>query len=209
MAKRTALLASWEKDDQLVNLATQLVDEFDFDLLGSSGTATFLQNNTLPCRDIAEIVGPPIMGHRVVTLSREIHAALLATESPEDQAELDRLGIPRIDLVYVTLYPLAEEIRREGATLESVIEKTDIGGPTLLRSAAKGRRVVVCRSSEIPVTYKILQGKYDQDPQTKEDLISGLASIAEDLAANYCQISGKFLAERAKATWFRESGYSE
>ena len=147
MAQKTALLSAYDKTG-LETFAAKLVMHYGFDLLASAGTAKYLADKGIKARDVSEIVGPPILGHRVVTLSREIHAALLATDSPEDQAELDRLGVPRIDLVYVNFYPLQEEIEKPGSTLESVIEKTDIGGPTLLRSAAKGRRITLCRPQD-------------------------------------------------------------
>src|SRR3989344_2240264 len=134
---KTALLASYEKDETLLRLGRLLKDNGRA-LLGSMGTAKYLNDNKIPCRDVAEIVGPPMLGHRVVTLSRELHAGLLSTEA--DAAELEKLGVPRIDLVYVTLYPLEKTIADPKATPDDVLEKTDIGGPTLLRAAAKGRR---------------------------------------------------------------------
>lgn len=92
--------------------------------------------------------GGAILGHRVVTLSREIHAGLLSRNVQEDIDELARLGIPRFDLVCVDLYPLEEEIAKPDGTRESVIEKTDIGGPTLIRSAVKGGRLVICEPDD-------------------------------------------------------------
>ena len=135
---RTALLASYEKDTTLLRLGKMLKDA-GWSLLGSAGTAKYLIENGVACRDVAELVGAPILGHRVVTLSRELHAGLLSTDA--DTAELQRLNVSRIDLVYVTLYPLEQAIAAGNPT--DVIEKTDIGGPTLLRSAAKGRRIVL------------------------------------------------------------------
>src|SRR3989344_1487913 len=132
-----ALLASYEKNTPLLRLAT-LLEKNGWTLLGSSGTAKYLNENGISCRDVAEIVGKPILGHRVVTLSRELHAGLLA--KPEDGDELKSLGIEPIDLVYVTLYPLEKTAADPSATPEDVIEKTDIGGPTLLRSAANASR---------------------------------------------------------------------
>jgi len=141
-----ALLASFEKDEALLHLAKLLVAN-NWSLLGSSGTAKYLTENAIPCRDVAEIVGTPILGHRVVTLSREIHAALLSR--PEDSDELKKLGIEPIDLVYVTLYPLEKTIANPASTPADIIEKTDIGGPTLLRSAAKGGRIAMSSPEQI------------------------------------------------------------
>src|SRR3989344_119612 len=131
--RRTALLASFEKDAALVRLGKMLKDA-GWALLGSAGTAKYVKENGIECRDVAEIVGAPILGHRVVTLSRELHAGLLSTDA--DAAELVKLGVPRIDLVYVTLYPMEKTIAA-GGTPEEVLEKTDIGGPTLLRGGGR------------------------------------------------------------------------
>src|SRR3989344_1889605 len=141
MRTKTALIAVSKKEG--IEEFAQALYDMGWDLIASDGTCRHLAAHGIKSKNVAEIVGAPILGHRVVTLSREIHAALLAEDTPEDNAELERLGIPRIDLVYVDLYPLVEEIAKTERTILSVIEKTDIGGPTLLRSAAKGRRIVV------------------------------------------------------------------
>src|SRR3989344_5464791 len=122
---KTALLTSYEKDEPLVRLA-RLLTKSGWRLLGSAGTARFLSQTGIPCRDVSEIVGPPIFGHRVVTLARKVYAALLAA-TDADFRELDRLGVRPIRLVYVALYPLEETIRNGGSP-EEVLEKTDIGG---------------------------------------------------------------------------------
>ena len=98
-----ALLASYEKDDTLLRLGRALKTN-DWTLLGSAGTAKYLNENGISCMDVADIVGKPILGHRVVTLSRELHAALLSTVKDVD--EMKKLGLEPIDLVYVTLSPL-------------------------------------------------------------------------------------------------------
>lgn len=187
MGTKTALLSVYNKDG-LEDFA-HILEVHGWQILASSGTAKYLKEKGVQARDVAEIVGPPILGHRVVTLSREIHAGLLAQDTPEDQAELDRLGIPWIDLVYVNLYPLVEEMAREGCTLESVIEKTDIGGPALLRSAAKGGRIVLCRPEDVGEVSKFLSLHQEPPPE----LILRLAAIAEFDVSAYCLSSSNFL----------------
>src|SRR3989338_4304276 len=100
----TALLSSYEKNESVLRLA-RLLAKNNWNLLGSSGTTKYLKENGVDCKDVADTVGPPILGHRVVTLSREIYAGLLAV-TDADYKELERLNIPVIDLVYVNLYPL-------------------------------------------------------------------------------------------------------
>ena len=138
---KTALLSVYHKKG-IVDFARALTER-GWDLMASGGTAKELIAAGLSVRDVGSIVGEPILGHRVVTLSREIHAGLLARELPEDEEELKKLGLPRIDLVCVDLYPLQEAISKEGNTRLSVIDMTDVGGPTMLHSAAKGERLVV------------------------------------------------------------------
>lgn len=188
--ERTALLSVYDKTGLLE--FTQELRALGFNFLASAGTAKYLNDNGIKARDVAEIVGSPILGHRVVTLSREIHAALLATNSAADTAELERLGIPRIDLVYVNLYPLEQELADPRHTLESVIEKTDIGGPTLLRSAAKGRRLVMAGKQGIEVTLKFLKGGFENSPEAESAVLSYLASQVEYQIADYCLKSGSF-----------------
>lgn len=189
--QRTALLSVYDKEG-LETFARQLT-EMGWNILASAGTTKYLTEKGIPARNVAEIVGIPILGHRVVTLSREIHAALLAQDTPEDNAELERLNIPRIDLVYVNFYPLEEEIKSPQRTLESVIEKTDIGGPTLLRSAAKGRRLAVSSPEQLADVLNYLREFEPTMKQSdKERFISRLAYEAEWDVSDYCKASAKF-----------------
>jgi phosphoribosylaminoimidazolecarboxamide formyltransferase/IMP cyclohydrolase len=184
---KTALLASYEKDAALLRLG-KMLGSAGWQLLGSAGTAKYLNENGVVCRDVAEIVGAPILGHRVVTLSRELFAGLLSTDA--DAAELEKLGISPIDLVYVTLYPLEKTIAASGSPAD-VIEKTDIGGPTLLRAAAKGRRVVLSSPEQIGEFEKHLAGNsFDEAYLTK------LAAAAERRVAEYVAASTSYWEKR-------------
>ena len=169
----TALLSVYDKDG-IVEFADELVN-LGWQILASGGTADFLDAGDIPVRDVAEIVGDrAILGHRVVTLSREIHAGLLAR--PEDRDELYQKGIPWIDLVCVDMYPLKQAIRASNATLEEVIESTDIGGPTLLRSAAKGNRIALCEKADRET---VLQWLKDDKPHERV-VINALAPDRPD-----------------------------
>ncbi len=189
-----ALLSAYDKGG-LEDFARAL-KKLGWSLLGSAGTAKFLNEKGITTQDVAELVGPPILGHKVVTLSREIHAGLLADNSPEEQAELDRLGIPRIDLAYVNLYPLAEEVGKK-TTLASVLEKTDIGGPTMLRAAAKGRRFVLHAKYQMEVVLNYLTKRERQEAVNQvehERFISSLVSSAELEVSHYCRLSSDYHA---------------
>ena len=138
---KTALISVYEKRGIEI-FAKDLLELGDWRIISSGGTAKKLEEFGIPVTDVASISGlPACLGHRVVTLVPHIHGGLLATE--EMREELLKLGFPWIDLCCVDLYPLKKEIDSTDATRESVIAQTDIGGPTMLRSAAKGRRIVI------------------------------------------------------------------
>jgi phosphoribosylaminoimidazolecarboxamide formyltransferase/IMP cyclohydrolase len=186
MAK-VALLASYGKDEPLLRLG-RLLQKHNWSLMGSAGTAKFLGENGIPCRDVAEIVGPPILGHRVVTLARKVYAGLLAT--PKDVGELDKINVQPIALVYVTLYPLEDTIANPKSTPEDIIEKTDIGGPTLLRAAAKGRRLTLSNPAQIDELEAWIEaGSPEKD---REHLITKFAAAAERRVADYVAASASY-----------------
>lgn len=185
--QKVALLSVFNKEG-IVEFAKDLIS-LGWKIVSSGGTAKKISEAGLPVQDVAEFVGGgAILGHKVVTLSREIGAALLANDSPEETAELERIKIPRIELVRVDMYPLKDEIARPGATRESVIEKTDIGGPTMLREAAKGRRIVICDSADQQKTIDWLK---DGEPD-KDIFITELVAKAEALVADYVLASAKY-----------------
>lgn len=183
---RLALLSVYDKKG-IVEFAQELI-QMGWNILASGGTAKVLKAVSIPVKDVAELVGGgPILGHRVVTLSREVHAGLLA-QYDTDMEEMEKLCLSTIDLVCVDLYPLQEEINKPESTQMSVIEKTDIGGPTMLRSAAKGRRIVICKSDQ---RQSVLNWLKSGEPD-RENFISKLASEAEFVVAQYCLASAKY-----------------
>ena len=189
---KVALLASYKKDEPLLRLG-RLLTRNQWKLLGSSGTSQYLNENGIPCLDVSNIVGKPILGHRVVTLSREIYAGLLAY-TEDDFKELGRTGVQNIDLVYVALYPLEETVADSKSEPEDVIEKTDIGGPTLLRAAAKGRRIALSNPEQIPV----LEEWFSRGTPEKEraDMVAKFAAAAERRVADYVDASAKYWENR-------------
>ncbi len=186
--RRLALLSVYDKAG-IVEFARSLID-LGWDLLSSGGTAEVIRNAGLPVTDVAEWVGGgAILGHKVVTLSREVHAGLLADFDLEAEVEeIERLGLRRIDLVYVNLYPLKEEIARAGSTKADVIAKTDIGGPTMLGSAAKGSRIVLCRPSQIEPTLEWLR---NNQPNSEVQL-NYFRFTADGVVADYRLASARY-----------------
>jgi phosphoribosylaminoimidazolecarboxamide formyltransferase / IMP cyclohydrolase len=126
--RRTALLSVYDKTG-VVELAAGL-DELGWRLLSSGGTAKAITEVGLPVTDVAELTGyPAILGHRVVTLHPAVHAGLLADlDQPEHRSELAELGIEPIALAVINLYPFATS---------PGVELIDVGGPAMIRAAAK------------------------------------------------------------------------
>lgn len=186
----TALISVANKDG-IVPFAKTLID-LGWTIISSGGTALVLSEASLVVTDVAEISGlPAVLGHRVVTLVPHIHGGLLATE--DQRAELNQLGYPWIDLCCVDFYPLKQAIEDPNATEMSVIEKTDIGGPTMVRAAAKGRRIVVVDPADrVRVLEWIKAGQPDQDAFKRQ-----LAAKAEGIVADYCLQSAHFHSDGA------------
>ncbi len=123
----------------IVEFARQLVDTFNFDIISSGGTAQTLKDAGVPVTKVADYTGAPeILGGRVKTLHPKIHGGILARKDlPEHLADLAAQDIRAIDLVVVNLYPFTETITKPNVTLAEAIEQIDIGGPAMIRAAAK------------------------------------------------------------------------
>ena len=108
-------------------------------ILSTGGTAKLFTDNGIPCTEVADYTGfPEMLDGRVKTLQPKVHAGILARRDlPEHVATLAAHGIPTIDLVVVNLYPFAATIAKPDCSLEDAIENIDIGGPTMVRAAAK------------------------------------------------------------------------
>lgn len=151
---RLALLSVSNKTG-LVDFARSLITEFGFQIISSGGTAQALKDAGLAVTKVAEYTGSPeILGGRVKTLHPKIHGGILARRDvPEDLADLVANNIQTIDLVVVNLYPFQQTIAKPGVSLEEAIEQIDIGGPAMLRAAAKNHAylTVLCNPSNYPV----------------------------------------------------------
>ncbi|MEF8730197.1 MAG: bifunctional phosphoribosylaminoimidazolecarboxamide formyltransferase/IMP cyclohydrolase [Accumulibacter sp.] len=137
MKIRQALLSLSNKNGAL-EFARGLVAQ-GVRLLSTGGTASMLRDAGLPVSEVGDYTGfPEMLDGRVKTLHPKVHAGILARRDlPEHMATLERYGMPTIDLVCVNLYPFRETIAKAGVTLDEAIENIDIGGPAMLRSAAK------------------------------------------------------------------------
>jgi len=137
MAVERALISVFDKTG-IADFAKRLAS-LRIEILSTGGTAKLLREAGVPVRDVAGFTGwPEMLGGRVKTLHPKVHGGLLYRRGhAEDQQQAAEHGLAPIDLVVVNLYPFEATAAKPGLTAEELIENIDIGGPTMLRSAAK------------------------------------------------------------------------
>lgn len=180
-----ALLSTFDKTG-IVDLARSLI-ELDVELVSSGGTAATIAEAGLPVTDVADLTGfPAMLGHRVVTLHPKVHGAILADrDDPSHRADMAEHDLDPIDIVVGNLYPFSSD---------PSIELIDIGGPTLLRAAAK---------NHAHVTVLV-------DPDDYETVLSELAAAGDTAASTRRRLARKAFAHTAAydaaiVTWFDQS----
>jgi phosphoribosylaminoimidazolecarboxamide formyltransferase/IMP cyclohydrolase len=138
MTPITQALISVSDKSGIVEFA-QGLSRLGINILSTGGTAKLLADNQIPVTEVADYTGfPEMLDGRVKTLQPKVHAGILARRDlPEHVATLEKHGIPTIDLVVVNLYPFSATIAKPNCTLDEAIENIDIGGPTMVRAAAK------------------------------------------------------------------------
>jgi len=143
-AVRKRALISVSDKTGIVELAQKLID-LDVEIISTGGTQKLLQDSNIPVIGISDVTGfPEILDGRVKTLHPNVHGGLLARrELPSHIQQMQDNNIEAIDFVIVNLYPFKETITKADVTLEDAIENIDIGGPSMLRSAAKNHRDVI------------------------------------------------------------------
>src|SRR6476620_10469754 len=151
---RRALLSVSDKTG-LVDFARELVTKYGVELIATGGTRKALAYAGLPVRDISELTGfPEILDGRVKTLHPAIYAGLLAKrDKPEHMTTLAEHNLPEIDLVVCNLYPFEQTVAKPGVTEAEAIENIDIGGPCMIRAAAKNFESVVVVTEETDYMY--------------------------------------------------------
>jgi len=140
---KTALISVFDKTG-ILDLAEKLASN-NVEIISSGGTAKYLKENGFDVTEVSDYTASPeVFDGRVKTLHPKIHAGILA-RGQKDSVELKMLGAKKIDLVVVNLYPFSEEVAKNSSDQE-IIEKIDIGGPAMLRAAAKNfqHTVVLC-----------------------------------------------------------------
>jgi phosphoribosylaminoimidazolecarboxamide formyltransferase/IMP cyclohydrolase len=186
-----ALISVYEKEG--VDHLARGLHELGFELVSSGGTAAYLREQGLPVTLVEDVTGAPeMLGGRVKTLHPAIHAGILAQRGREDhEQQLAEQGIEPFDVVCVNLYPFASVAGRLGPTEEETIEMIDVGGPSMLRAAAKNfaHVAVVTDPRQYEVVLRELRDRGAVSPETRR----ALAAEAFATSAAY---------EAAIATWF-------
>jgi phosphoribosylaminoimidazolecarboxamide formyltransferase/IMP cyclohydrolase len=143
LRKISRALISVSDKTGIIEFAREL-RKFDVDIISTGGTAKALRESGIKVTDVSDITGfPEMMDGRVKTLHPKIHGGLLAVrDNPEHVAAMHQNGIEPIDMVVIDLYPFVKTVRREGVTEAEAIEQIDIGGPAMIRSAAKNAQDV-------------------------------------------------------------------
>ena len=205
-----ALLSVSDKSG-LVPFATELAG-LGWELVSTGGTARVLRDAGLPVRDVSEITGfPEMLEGRVKTLHPVVHGGLLARRDvPGHMSAIAAQGIEPIDLVVVNLYPFRETAARRDASFEDVIEQIDIGGPSMLRSAAKNHQAVTVVVD--PADYeRVLVPMRDRvdDPQLRRTLAAKVfehtAAYDAAIAAWFADRRGELFPERLTLAFERAS----
>jgi len=165
------------------------------EILSTGGTASFIRSLDIPVVDISTYTGfPELMDGRVKTLHPRIHGGLLALRDNEEHIrQAEEYDIPFIDMVVVNLYPFIKTVSKAGTTLEDAIENIDIGGPSMLRSAAKNYRSVAVVSS--PAQYeKIVEEMEKSDRAISENTSRHLALEVFRKTSEYDNAISKYLS---------------
>ena len=185
-----ALISVFDKSG-IIELGKNLISA-GIELVSTGGTAKSLLDSGLPVRQISELTGfPEILDGRVKTLHPSVHGGILARrDKPEHTSQLDHHQISTIDIIIVNLYPFQETISKPEVTFDEAIENLDIGGPTLLRAAAKNHEFVIVLSD--PNDYDWVAKKITDNTITKENR-RWLASKAFQHVALYDTIIAQWL----------------
>ncbi len=175
------------------------------EIVSTGGTAAKLRENGVPARDVSDLTGfPEMMDGRVKTLHPKVHGGLLGVrDNPEHVAAMDEHGIAPIDLVVVNLYPFLSTVM-SGADRDTIIENIDIGGPSMVRSAAKNHAHVAILTD--PADYAALLDQLDANGGTTLEFRKKLAAKAYALTAAYDSTISQWFAfadqsERWPETW--------
>jgi phosphoribosylaminoimidazolecarboxamide formyltransferase/IMP cyclohydrolase len=191
--KKRALISVTDKSG-ISQLGRELA-ALGFEILSTGGTAKTLQEAGVPVIEVSAYTGfPEILDGRVKTLQPKIHGGLLGRrDDPRHQEQMRSLGIEPIDLLIVNLYAFEKTVARPGCTLEEAVENIDIGGPALLRAAAKNFQDVTVLTD--PADYPLVLSELKSQGKTTKATRFYLAKKVYALTHLYDGAISRYLAE--------------
>lgn len=199
--KKRALISVYYKNG-IEDVGKKLVDN-GWEIISTGGTAEYLKKNEIPVTPVSDLTSfPEILDGRVKTLHPAIFAPILSKKTPDHLRQLQKHGLFKFDLVIVNFYPFEESLENINNDHEIMIEKIDIGGPSMVRAAAKNYKdtvVIVDQSDYITVVEKVIS-EGGLDISTRKSLsakVFSYTSFYDSLIAGYLtgndHLSGKFL----------------
>ena len=197
MAETTApiqrALISVSNKTGLVEFCRSLTEEFNIEIISTGGTLKVLEEASISAVEISQFTNfPEMMDGRVKTLHPKVHGGILARRE-QDQEIMEENNILAIDLVVVNLYPFKETISKADVSLEEAIENIDIGGPSMVRSAAKNNKYVgvIVEPDDYPLILKEMKGNRGS---LSQEMRSSLATKAFNHTANYDTVISGYLS---------------
>ena len=202
--KKRALISVFVKDG-ILDLANALKNA-DWEILSTGGTAKFLTQNGINVTDVSDVTGfPECLDGRVKTLHPKIHAGILAMrENADHMKTIEELGVTPIDMICVNLYPFFDKVQA-GLTFEETVEFIDIGGPTMLRAAAKNFQDVIVLTD--PADYAETISAINAQPSAGAACVSKefkrrLAGKVFNLTSAYDAAVSRFMLEEELPTYY-------
>ena len=191
---RRALISVSDKKN-ILEIA-KVLKSLNIEIISTGGTASLLKDNDIKVTDVSDYTGfPEMLDGRVKTLHPKIHGGILAQkDNPKHIKTLEKNNIPQIDLVIVNLYPFEETIANPKCTLELAVENIDIGGPTMIRAAAKNYKSITVLTNPNEYDYfsnQLLSGKGKIEEQYRFEL----AQNAFLHTAHYDNVISNYLSQ--------------
>lgn len=198
-----ALLSVSDKSG-IVEFAQKL-DEMGWEILSTGGTAKALREAGLSIKGVSEVTGfPECLDGRVKTLHPKIHGGILGIrDNKSHQKQMEDLEITPIDLLVINLYPFKNTILKEGVVFEDAIENIDIGGPTMLRSAAKNFNDVTVIVD--PKDYPLVLSELESQGKTTKETRYNLALKVFETTSNYDTMIGDYLRKEIQGEMLKDT----
>jgi phosphoribosylaminoimidazolecarboxamide formyltransferase/IMP cyclohydrolase len=195
LAKINRALISVSDKNGIVEFAKEL-SALNIDIISTGGTYKLLKDNGLSVKEVSEITGfPEMLDGRVKTLHPKVHAGILARRDvPEHMSVIEKMGIGTIDMVVINLYPFKETVLKKNVSFDDIVENIDIGGPSMIRAAAKNYRSVAVLTS--PDQYPEVLDQLKADGGLDEKLLSKLMAEAFMITANYDAMISKVMHQK-------------